>query len=221
MNTLFILCQHQQANSNWALGIPIIAGIIVFVLNVFYQNHIRKQQLIHELSNNLIYVCDKLLRYAVAYEQSALNMRYYDEYDRLHPNIKKYETLFYHYYKKAEDAGREYDMMRAELKKSVKNLYDYWENDVEKHRMLNIMKKVVLINKRGFKDVFIEKYTDVNAMLQAKTTLMNNIAEEVLFNGVGIHLVKIQKIIDPETPTLYVSEKLENKLNEAIRNYKY
>lgn len=47
---------------------------------------------------------------------------------------------------------------------------------------------------------------------------MESVVHEVVFNGIGYELIKIQKLIGPDSPTLLLAKENEMKLLKKIRD---
>jgi hypothetical protein len=203
-----ILFCNQSGNSDWKVIVPIFTAILVFIFNVIYQNHKRKLEIRDRLSNEIIETCDKMIRYAASAEVNILEHRYYYLHSKIVDNdiLKKEEAEYVNYYhKKAEDSYLKYDLLKADLKKNVKDLKIYWGNPTMSNKIISIMAEAVIMPLRDFMLHFTEEEKkDITLFEKKHKETRDNITDYVILNGVGFNLVRIQKIIDPDSPSLYL-----------------
>lgn len=223
---LFILCTKS---SELALKdfFPILLGIFVFVGNIIYQEINKRNNIRDKISGEIVSICDKMIRYAVEAEYSALAWKYWTKMLHIQnaiPNnengIKNAQTECIYYHRKLEDAGLKLDLLKSELKKFTKDLQKYWHHELQIRLMINLMAQAVLKNPRRFEGELNGPYTSENVLGHAYNLLVAGVERDVIFNGIGYDLVCIQKIIDPKSPTLLLSHTEELELLEQIRNDK-
>lgn len=203
--------------------IPIGIAVAVFILNVIYQEYNRRNNISDKISSEVVSTCDKMTRYAIEIEYSALAWQYWKKMKHFFPysrdeNKETYkesaaETTYYH--RKSEDAGLKLDLLKSELKKNTKDLLKYWPHELQSRQIIALMSTAVLIEPRRFEGIFDD--LNINEMQTEYTNLTANVQNETIFNGIGFELVSIQKLIDPKSPTLFLNYEDEQKLIAKIQ----
>lgn len=206
--------------------IPIGIAVTVFVLNVIYQEFNKRNNIRDRLSSEVISTCDKMTRYAFEAEYSALTWKYWNKVWALHPLVIKgneennrnaiNESVYYH--RKLEDAGLKLDLLKSELKKSIKDLQKYWHSEFQAKQIIELMSIAVLKNPRRFEGELNKKYLTEEELVKDYSNLVDRVEREVVFNGLGFDLIRIQKIIDPKSPSMLVSHELEKDLAKKFNN---
>lgn len=221
MKTLFILLQKNQSldNTNWDILIPIYIAIGLFFLNLFREYVSKQLETKKRLSNQLIETCDKMLRYAISYELSALEMRHcYAKYE-INKNAEDLQYRdYYHHITEENDLA--YDLLKSDLKKCVKDLNDSWINRLDINEILDIMYELVRIRLNNFEYDFSEVEKDETKVNELYKSLKQKVREEIVFTGVGFYLIMLQRILDPKSPTLYMDNETETKLLSLIESYR-
>lgn len=226
MSDLFILCaqSNQLALKDF---IPILLGISVFVGNIAYQQYNKHNNIRDKISSEVISICDKMIRYSVEAEYSALAWKYWTKMLYIQnsindndTNIKNAQTECTYYHRKLEDAGLKLDLLKSELKKFTKDLQKYWDHELQTRMIINVMVEAVMKSPRRFDDQLTKEYILEEELLTDYQTLIVDVEREVIFNGIGYDLVCIQKMIDPKSPTLLLSHAEEAELVEKFKNDK-
>jgi hypothetical protein len=231
METLFILLHtHHGWNDgpkeiDWTIGIPVYVAASLFLLNLLREYIVKRRDTKKLLSNHLIETCDKMIRLVTTAEGSILACRFHAHRALLADNDKaKNEEKEYsnYYHRKAEEIIFKYELSKSDLRKNIKDLKNYWGNDEEVRKMISLMSEVVSVAKSEYDtDVFTkEEAEDVTLLYNKYDSIRKNIDYEIMFNGVGFNLARIQKIIDPTSPTLFLSEELEKELVAKINSTK-
>jgi hypothetical protein len=222
---LFILCVKSNSIALKDF-IPILLAITVFVANVVYQEFNKKNNIRDKISSEIISTCDKMIRYCVEAEYSALTWKYWNKTWAIHVgagnehNIENALSECLYYHRKLEDAGLKLDLLKSELKKSTKDLQKYWHHELQTRLIINLMVKAVLKDPRRFDDQLNATYLSDTELRNDYVALVSTVEREIIFDGIGYDLVRIQKIIDPKSPTLLLSHEAETELIEKIRKDK-
>ena len=208
--------------------IPISVAIGVFLLNFFHQQWLKRKDKINVLGNEIIHTCDKMIRLAPTGEQMCLEMRRQEELRKIisKDNEREYnmvQHLVLYYHKRTEEIEMEYDFLRADLKKNVKDFVEYWPENRNKQLILEVMERAIFIPHQLFEDPKLfdtyKKEVQINFEFDK---IQKGINSRVMFDGVGYHLVYIQRLIDQNSPMLYCKTKeLKDRLLERIKNYSY
>lgn len=223
----FIFCVVKSNQLVLKDFFPILLGIAVFVGNIIYQETNKRNNIRDKISSEIISICDKMIRYAVEAEYSALAWKRWNK-TWLRESIKKdnenntknalSECLYYH--RKLEDAGLKLDLLKSELKKITKDLQKYWHHELQTQMIINLMADAVLKNPKRFEEELNKSYTTEKELNDDYNLLVGKVERELIFDGIGYDLVCIQKIIDPKSPTLLLSHKEEVELLEKFKNDK-
>ena len=219
--TLIFILQAAPIN-NLTLLIPLLVVAFASVFKVIHDEIIRKRNIREILENNLIASCDKIVRYAIEYEQLTLAMRLFERVMQILPGDEVYKNMYYHYHKEGDKSREKFGEAKAELKIYVREIRRYWRNELEGRLILKIMSKAVLIDLRGFTHTFSP--TTVTTFAQATqiyNALKDNVEMYVIFNenSIGIHFFKIQDMVDPKMPSLYLNEELEKDMRKVLDCY--
>ena len=203
--------------------------ICIFILGIgftyWHNKKINREAKVDSVGTELIHICDRLLRAAVSFELNVLELRTQWEIlktlnkeDNLYVIVLA-DTEFFH--RQSERLRENYTSLKGELKKVVKDFNMYWPEDKDKPLMFYAMEKAVFLKMENYTNTGIEgKFTDHNKIRREYTKISKKVQEKILFNGIGIHLIYMQKIIDRKSPTLYVeSEDLKKRLNYKLIDY--
>lgn len=204
--------------------VPVGIAATVFVLNVIYQEFNKRNNIRDRLSSEVISTCDKMTRYAFEAEYSALTWKYWNKVWALYPlgiksneeNNKNATNESIYYHRKLEDAGLKLDLLKSELKKSIKDLQKYWYSEFQVKQIIELMSIAVLKDPRKFENELNKKYSKIEELVEDYNALINSVQKEVVFEGIGFDLIRIQKIIDPHSPTMLLPHELEHDLLEKI-----
>lgn len=202
--------------------LPSSVTIIVFLLGFWRQNWLKRQDRVSELENILIHTTDKMLRFTISYEQRGLEVRRNEELIKIGAKDERdiYSSQFQFFQKRVEDLALEYELLRAELKKNVKDVVKYLPDNKNKRLILEVLERVVFFSLRDFPDEFYEKFTNVKELNNAVNKKSEMVFSEIMFDGIGYHLIYMQRLIDQHSPILYVkSEEDVKRLNDRITNY--
>lgn len=205
--------------------LPVGIAVFVFIANVFYQREIKRNNIRDKISSEVISTCDKMIRYAVETEYSTLTWKYWNRILQLYPldkdenkeNNKSAINESNYYHRKTEDAGLKLDLLKSELKKSTRDLQKYWHNEFEAKRIISLMSSAVLKEPRRFDKELIKKYNSREEIVKEYNDLIREVQNEIVFEGMGFDLIRIQKLIDLDSPTLLLSDELEKELIEKIK----
>jgi hypothetical protein len=221
---IVILCAHSSTSLTVKDFFPIGIAILVFIGNVIFQEINRRNNIRDRLSSEVISTCDKMIRYAVEAEHCALTWKYWNKRFLFYPltvdgNVENNknainESVYYH--RKLEDAGLKLDLLKSELKKTVRDLQKYWHNEFQVKQIIELMSIVVLKEPRRFDEEINSKYATIQELQKDYNALIETVQKEVVFEGIGFDLIRIQKIIDPQSPTLLLPHELEKELLEKI-----
>lgn len=224
---VFVLCVVKSNELTFKDFFPILLGITVFIGNIIYQERNRRSNIRDKISSEIISICDKMIRYAVEAEYSALAWNLWNK-TWLSESVKKdnennaknvlSECLYYH--RKLEDADLKLDLLKSELKKFTKDLQKYWHHELQTRMIINLMADAVLKNPKRFENVLNKQYNSEKELRDDYNILVSKVERDLIFDGIGYDLVCIQKIIDPKSPTLLLSHDLEKELLIKIKNDK-
>lgn len=204
---------------------PIGIAVFVFICNVIYQEVNRRTNIRDRLSSEVISTCDKMTRYAFEAEYSALTWKYWNKVLTFYPlaiisnqeNNKNAINESVYYHRKLEDSGLKLDLLKSELKKSIRDLQKYWGNELHVRQIIEVMSVAVLKDPRRFESELNNKYSTIKELQEEYTELINRVQRDVVFEGIGFDLIRIQKIIDPQSPTMLLPHELEGELLEKIK----
>src|ERR1700752_999274 len=152
METLFILLHRhhhwpEQSNDNTSyipLIVTIVTTVILFVLEYIINYFIKRGELVKKLENELIYASDKMLRNATNFEFMALESKH--AHARYMVNKDDYDLKYTDYYHhEAEKHGKEYDLLKSDLKRCIKDISIYWGNEKEKKELIRLNSGLVFI----------------------------------------------------------------------------
>jgi hypothetical protein len=219
---LIILCQDIRSADlgSLSISIPLIGILLTFVLNILNQERLRNRDKRDELENKIIGICDKMLRTATNAELMALEFQFYAAYLKIKPDSKAEEDLSKYYHKEAEICSDKYDILKSELKNLLRDFNKYWnKNEITKVQILKLMRKIVMMNPRNFMYSFDGKYETIDRLWNDKVGIQKTIRKDVIFENMGLYLLKIQKLIDPASPTLILLEEHEANLDEYIKTF--
>jgi hypothetical protein len=207
--------------------IPVGLATTVFIGNVAYQEHNRKTIVRDRLKGEVMSTCDKMVKYAIEAEYSAIMWKYWNKsllFFRKEPVdeyrdefIKTTGTEVVYYHRKVEDAGLKLDLLKSELRKTVTDLKNYWKDKRQVNEIIELMHKAILKNPRRYDQEFKDSYSDREELKADYRALIDKVEKEIVFEGLGFDLIRIQKLIDPESPTMHVPHELENELSEKLR----
>ncbi|MFL5762942.1 MAG: hypothetical protein ACJ77K_03300 [Bacteroidia bacterium] len=207
--------------------IPVGVAAFVFIGNVVYQERNRKTIVRDRLKGEVLSTCDKMMKYAIEAEYSAIAWRYWnkslpffrpavpDDYDKEANKAASTEVVYYH--RKLEDAGLKLDLLKSELRKTVTDLKIYWPDEVRVHEIIELMHKAIIETTRRYDSAFDKEYSSRAELQEDYNSLINEVEKEIVFEGLGFALIRIQKIIDPESPIMHVPHELENELSEKVK----
>lgn len=204
--------------------LPVGIAVLVFLGNVIYQGFSKRSNIRDRLSSEVISTCDKMIRYAIETEYSVLMMKRWNKVLTFYPltlegnqeNNKNALNEGTYYHRKAEDLGLKLDLLKSELKKSIKDLQKYWKKKSEVKQIIELMSTVVLLEPRRFENELNKNYSSLQELQKNCNELIGKVQNEVIFEGIGFDLIRIQKIIDPNSPTLLLSSKSEKGLLKKI-----
>jgi hypothetical protein len=207
----------QSNPTNW-ISLSAVIALIAFLGNLGYQNYARRQKIKQDIANNIITTCDLLLRYFSEYEITILEVRYHHKLVQLKQKDKELEEkLLIYYHNCAETSSKAFNMTKSDLKKSVRDLNIYFDKEISKP-ILNIMAKVVHVGTREFLDAF-DSCKTIPQLEEKRKELNKKIERHVIFESIGVHLIKIQKLIDPNGPSLYLTAEEEIEMEKLLKNY--
>jgi len=219
-----VLCAHSISSITIKDFFPVGIAVSVFIGNVFYQEINKRNNIRDRLSSEVISTCDKIIRYAWEAEYSALTWKYWNRVLLFYPlttegnteNNKNAinESIYYH--RKLEDAGLKLDLLKSELKKSIRDLQKYWDNKLQVKQIIELMSIAVLKDPRRIESEMNSKYAVIKDLQKDYNALIETVQQEVVFEGIGFDLIRIQKIIDPLSPTLLLPHELESELSKKI-----
>lgn len=204
--------------------VPVGIAVFVFIANAVYQEFNKRSNIRDRLSSEVISTCDKMIRHAIETEYSVLMMKHWNKVLTFYPltlngnqeNNKNALNEGTYYHRKAEDLGLKLDLLKSELKKSIKDLQKYWKKKSEVKQIIELMSIVVLLEPRRFENELNKDYSSLKELQKNYHELIGKVQNEVIFEGIGFDLIRIQKIIDPHSPTLLLSSKSEKDLLEKI-----
>lgn len=224
---LIILC-HSNSTSLVAKDfVPIGIAVLAFFANVLYQAHVKQNNIKDRIATEIISTCDKMIRFAIEAEYSALTMKRWHQILKFYPRSietnkednKNVITEATYYHRKLEDTGIKLDMLKSDLKKSTKDLQNYWGNDLEARKIIKLMSNAVLKEHRRYDSELNGPYSTWEEVDNDYNALIEKVNEGVIFEGIGFDLVQIQKIIDWDSPTLLLSHEKEKELLTKIKKF--
>lgn len=206
--------------------IPMLLAVLAFFANVRYQEYNRKTSIRDRLSGEVMSTCDKMVKYAIEAEYSAIMWKYWNKnllFFRKEPEdaykeefIKTAGAEVIYYHRKLEDAGLKLDLLKSELRKTVSDLKNYWKDPIQVKEIIELMHRAIIETPRRYDQAFKNSYSDREELKADYQILIDKVEKEIVFEGLGFDLIRIQKIIDPESPTMHVPHELENELSEKI-----
>lgn len=224
---LSCLCTNTSSGSLAPKDIiPVGVALTVFVGNVWLQDYNRRKDIKEKLSSEVISTCDKMVKYTIETEYSALTLKYWNKKLTFYPlsnaankeNNKNAITEAVYYQRKMEDYGLKIDLLKSELKKSLKDLQYYWGHAQQVNQIINLMKDAGQKHPRRFESLLNETYSTEEELKKDYCQLIDKVEKEAVFEGLGFDLIRIQKIIDPLSPSMLVSNELEAELSKKIKN---
>lgn len=217
-----LIILQGNIDSSWKVGIPILAAVFVFVANIIYQRVIKRHTVRERLGNEIIHASDRMLRKFVDAEGEALLMRFHKKMMDITPNEKNYklhEGQFFYYQKRAEDSRYMYYSLKSDLVRLSRDFNSYWHNKTNKTKIITIMAALGHINPRRFEKEFESTSKEADT-INHYTKIADAIPHHSFFESIGIHIVYLQRLIDPGLPLLYITsnEQLE-LLNSKLKKY--
>jgi hypothetical protein len=222
MNLLILI--GTLGDNDWKIAIPIIIAVFVFTANIIYQAWVKRSSAQERLGNEIISICDRMLRVLYETEQNALATKLYTETlkiakdERTH---KLFEMNFFYYLKQTNELLREYGQLKSDLIKTVRDLNDYWKSDREKELILKVMNRILFINARQFSESFKDVSPKTIENLDKECNkIKKGIAEYVFIEKIGFHISYMQRLIDSKFPLMYTRHPEQvTKLLEKLKNY--
>ncbi len=210
---------------NWGIVIPIAIAVFGFVANYFYEISKKRNEKLHQLKAELYYIADKMVRTGTSVEYSTIFFRYYNtikhEYDvGKEVANKTIDELATYYHRQSETGRISFEMLKSDLKKSVLDLNIYYDNHTEKCDIISLMNKVCQQTPRQFEGEFEKRTKNIPDLTDVFDDQKKNLEIEFYFSGVGFDLIRIQKVIDPKSPTFYLQPDQEKELIKKIRDLK-
>lgn len=206
--------------------IPVGIALGVFVGNAWWQSWNRDRDIKERLASEVISTCDKIVRYTFETEYAVLAWKYWNKKLTFYPlsmlgnaeNNKNAVAESVYYQRNIEAHGLKIDMLKSELKKSLKDLQYYWGRTDQVAQIIKLMKDAGQKHPRRFENQLNKTYSTEKELQAEYNELIAKVESEAVFEGLGFDLIRIQKIIDPKSPTMLVSNELEKELAKKIED---
>ena len=219
MERIILWYHYHASNDNtaqWLQLASIVLTASIFLGNLFWQNHVRRRDILERLNNEIFASCEKIIRCAFECNSCTLAVRkHYILFKKGIEDKEHHEKFYFRFYDEAEKYKMKVKMYQIDLIKTVED-YKLYGNSKDAKEISKLLQTKESSFKNDYDHVFNENMSPED-IYDKYHKLQSEISKFLHEQTICKNLRIIQKIVHPRYPLWEQSNKDETN-NADSRN---